>query len=32
MVGCKLRRGVNWQGALKDEGIKQGFSVYLGHL
>jgi hypothetical protein len=23
MRGCKLRSGVNWQGALKQKGIKQ---------
>jgi len=28
MIGRKLRSGVNWRGALKQNGVKQGRGVY----
>jgi hypothetical protein len=28
VTGCYLRHGANWQGALKQKGIKQGFAVH----
>jgi hypothetical protein len=28
MGECKLRNGVNWQGALQQKGVKQGLVAY----